>query len=354
MGWIGGNIFQALVESCTSAIYILRRYFGVNSIYQDQRLEKSPPVLWVLILICILSEALFIFFFISPEYIGGFYWFQPRVNLLVLQAVCCIVSWQPCTSIRLYSHPMACCFISLLLQCWQTIINCASSVKYLVAAFASSRWTKWCLRGSSVSAGDILNEAPVILLDSEPLAHCWGVVGDTSATTLISVWNTRVFRTALTALMEPRTLWRRITCYTSPRRRVALHTYLLYFAVTYTHHQNDTCVTLFAGAAAMLKPFTQRLAIDDKPGSTWERRRQTWERRRHVWEHLESQSCIQFVFSSRYLYIYIATHLQQLYLDCLQAVLERNSRCAWEWRWSELRDYSEAVIERLWSCTWRR
>jgi len=31
-----------------------------------------------------------------------------------------------------------------------------------------------------------------------------------SATTLVSVWNTRVFRTALTALAEPRTLWRRI------------------------------------------------------------------------------------------------------------------------------------------------
>jgi len=36
-----------------------------------------------------------------------------------------------------------------------------------------------------------------------------------SATTLISVWNTRVFRTALTALTEPRTLWRRITRYPS-------------------------------------------------------------------------------------------------------------------------------------------
>ena len=140
-----------------------------------------------------------------------------------------------------------------------------------------------------------------------------------SAMTLISVWNTRVFRTALTALTEPRTLWRRITRYPSPRRRLALHTYLLYFAVTYMHHQNNTCVTLFAGAAVMLKPFTQRLAIHDKPGSTWERRWQTWERRRHDWEHLESQSCIQFVFSSMYLCIYIATHLHTLYLDWLRS-----------------------------------
>jgi len=69
----------------------------------------------------------------------------------------------------------------------------------------------------------------------------------------------------------------------------------------------------------MLKSFTQRLAIDEKPGSTWERQRQTWERRRHVWEHLESQSCIQFVFSSMYLCIYVATHLHTLYLDWLRS-----------------------------------
>jgi len=29
----------------------------------------------------------------------------------------------------------------------------------------------------------------------------------------------------------------------------------------YTHHQNDTCVTLFAGAAVMLYLFRQRLAM---------------------------------------------------------------------------------------------
>ena len=29
----------------------------------------------------------------------------------------------------------------------------------------------------------------------------------------------------------------------------------------YTHHQNDTCVTLFAGAAVMLYPFTQRVEM---------------------------------------------------------------------------------------------
>jgi len=94
-----------------------------------------------------------------------------------------------------------------------------------------------------------------VLGTESSLLACWP-----SATTLVSVRNTRVFRTALTALTEPLTLWRRISPYTSPRRRVALHTYLLDFLVTYTHHQNGTCVTLFAVAAVMLKPFTQRLA----------------------------------------------------------------------------------------------
>jgi len=80
--------------------------------------------------------------------------------------------------------------------------------------------------------------------------------------TLVSVRNTRVFRTALTALTDPRTLWRRITHY-------LLHTYLLCVVVMmYTLHQNDTCVTLFARAAVMLKPFTQRLAMF-MPFSGW-------------------------------------------------------------------------------------
>jgi len=63
------------------------------------------------------------------------------------------------------------------------------------------------------------------------------------------------------ALTEPRTLWRRITRSPSPRQRVALHTYLLYFVVRYTHHQNNMCVTLSAGAAVMLMQFTQWLAM---------------------------------------------------------------------------------------------
>jgi hypothetical protein len=52
----------------------------------------------------------------------------------------------------------------------------------------------------------------------------------TSATTLVSVWNTRVFRSAQMALTKPHTLWRRITRFPSPWRRVTLHTHRHYYA----------------------------------------------------------------------------------------------------------------------------
>jgi len=52
----------------------------------------------------------------------------------------------------------------------------------------------------------------------------------TSATTLVSVWNTWVWRTALTTLTDRNTLWQRITRLPSPRRWVALHTHLHYLA----------------------------------------------------------------------------------------------------------------------------
>jgi len=46
---------------------------------------------------------------------------------------------------------------------------------------------------------------------------------NTSATTLVYVRNTRVSRTALMALTEPRTLWRGITRCPSPMRRVQVY-----------------------------------------------------------------------------------------------------------------------------------
>jgi len=47
-----------------------------------------------------------------------------------------------------------------------------------------------------------------------------------SATTLVSIRNTQVFWTALTALTKPGTLWQRITHFPLPRRRIPSHTYL--------------------------------------------------------------------------------------------------------------------------------
>jgi len=61
----------------------------------------------------------------------------------------------------------------------------------------------------------------------EHTIHQWHNEAGTSATTLVSVWNTRVFRTALTALAEPRTLWRRIrrdgSCGIPPLRHLLYH-----------------------------------------------------------------------------------------------------------------------------------
>ena len=73
-----------------------------------------------------------------------------------------------------------------------------------------------------------------------------------------------------------------------------------------------------------------------------------------------------------YLCIYIATHLHTVYLQCLQTVLDRNSKYAWKWRSSDFRPWTskygdaigdrdrinseiqwEAVIARVWWCTCR-
>jgi len=51
-----------------------------------------------------------------------------------------------------------------------------------------------------------------------------------SATTLVPMRNTRVFRTAAMGLTELQTLWQRITHFPSPRRPVVFHTCLRYVA----------------------------------------------------------------------------------------------------------------------------
>jgi len=98
-------------------------------------------------------------------------------SFLHTPAECYIISWRSSTSIRLYSDPIACCFLFLLLQVLHTIVDCACRVMVSVAAFAVSRWATWCLRCCWVSAGGVLEEAPVVLLDSVPSSSFWGVRG---------------------------------------------------------------------------------------------------------------------------------------------------------------------------------
>jgi len=92
-------------------------------------------------------------------------------------AQCYIILWRSPTSSRVYSHPIVCCFLFLLLPVLRTIFMCASRVRFSVAAFAVSQWAKWCLGCSLVSAGGVLEEAPIVLLDSVPCSTCWGVCG---------------------------------------------------------------------------------------------------------------------------------------------------------------------------------
>ena len=155
----------------------------------------------------------------------------------------------------------------------------------------------------------------------------WEIRSRTSATTLVSVRNTRVFRTALTALTQHSTVWRRIPCYPSPWPHVAFHRYILYFLVTYTHQQDDTCVTLFAVAVVMRKLFTQCLAMfmhfsgchffgngAGAPGN-----------HSYYLSFNDFQNLyIQYVFSYMYLCIYIAMNLHTVYLDWQHAVIVSN------------------------------
>ena len=92
-------------------------------------------------------------------------------------AVHYMVSQPPSASIWSCSHPIACCFMLLCCQVFLTVLKCASCVIISVAAIAASRWTIWCLRCSCVSAGGALHEAPVVRLDSDPIAPGCGTCG---------------------------------------------------------------------------------------------------------------------------------------------------------------------------------
>jgi len=149
-----------------------------------------------------------------------------------------------------------------------------------------------------------------------------------SATSQVSVRKARVFKTALTALTEPRTLWRRITRFPSPRRWVWLYwTDVVAFRCIWEHlgahwitvEQSGKYI-FFGNAAGVARNHSYYLSFND-------------------FQNL----CIQFVFASLYLWIYIATYLHTVYLDWQHAVIECSSRCAWRWQ-------SRELIDTLWGC----
>ena len=75
------------------------------------------------------------------------------------------------------SHPITCRILFLLLPVGGSIFECASMVILLVASLAVSRWTNCCLHCSCIAVGGVLDEAPAIQLNSDPVAHCCVLCG---------------------------------------------------------------------------------------------------------------------------------------------------------------------------------
>ena len=94
---------------------------------------------------------------------------------LRIPAVYYTVSWPSFSLIWIHSHPIACCFLVLLLRVLQTIFKCASWVIFLVAALAVLRWTNCCLRSCCVPESDILGATPVDPPGSVLFSPGWGV-----------------------------------------------------------------------------------------------------------------------------------------------------------------------------------
>jgi len=185
-----------------------------------------------------------------------------------------------------------------------------------------------------------------------PIWQVVPLISHTSASTLVSVRNTRVFQTALTALTEHCTLWRRNTRFPSPCIHTSPRAYwtdVVAFRCTWEHlgahwitvEQSGKNI-FFGNAAGALVNYSYCLSFNN-------------------FQNL----CLLFVFSPMYLWIYIATYLQTLYLDWQHPVIGINSGCAWRTRSTELRDTLrscnwasvemdlQAVIELVWRCTWR-
>jgi len=92
-------------------------------------------------------------------------------------AVRYIVSWPSSTRIWIDSHPIACGFLFFLLPVLRTFFKCVSWVIFSVATIAACQWTNWCLHCCCASPSGALCEAPVVRLDSAPIAHGGSVSG---------------------------------------------------------------------------------------------------------------------------------------------------------------------------------
>jgi len=94
---------------------------------------------------------------------------------LLNSAVCYMVSWLPFTSILIYSHPNACCFIFLLLPVFWLIFKCGSWAIFFLAVLEALWWTKCWLRCCGVPASAALDGAPINQLGLDLLLPCSGI-----------------------------------------------------------------------------------------------------------------------------------------------------------------------------------
>jgi len=198
---------------------------------------------------------------------------------------------------------------------------------------------------------------------------------DSSATNLVSVTNTRVFRTALTALTEPRTLWLRITCY--PLHCIS-KMYLSHWSERMSSVNLDASISRVSDPRrALLPAFRVTGSADDKPGSTGDIPGSAGDMSGSTSNHshvfsLYSHLCISI---SMYLYSYPSTHaISGLAAGGAWEQFEVHLKMTIEWTqrytprpWSgEFGDtfgggnraylgiHLEAVIERDWTSTRRQ
>lgn len=84
-------------------------------------------------------------------------------------------SWQLLTVRWIYSYPIPCCSLFLLLSVLQMIFKCTSLVIFTLAALAVSRLTNLWLCCCCVEVNDSLDEVPNAMLDWDTLWPCLGI-----------------------------------------------------------------------------------------------------------------------------------------------------------------------------------